>query len=339
MKNIKFIVPYYGTFPEYFKEWLYTASKLENQNVHFLLITDLEMPCAVPNNFEVQKMSFDEIRELFQKNFDFPIALNSPYKFCDFRPAFGEIFSKYLEDVDFWGHCDIDMIWGDIRRFITDEVLESNEKIQYMGHFVLYKNVSKVNSLYKESGALSSYREVFSREDFYSFDEHPGIMSIIIKHPIKVYIATNQADFSPAYRRLFVSRVKNYPYQIFCWCQGHVYRYYLDKNENVMRDEFMYAHFQKRKMKSLIDNQNDSFLITNTGFKFVNINEIDADYIKNRSDYVSAADDSKALSAYKKMKICDFLTCSMKKKIIWIKIKMYTRKVNKYFKKVIFQSN
>ena len=30
---------------------------------------------------------------------------------------------------DFWGHCDMDLIWGDIRNFITEDVLSKYDKI------------------------------------------------------------------------------------------------------------------------------------------------------------------------------------------------------------------
>ncbi|MGF0019634.1 DUF6625 family protein [Sporofaciens sp. SGI.106] len=337
MKAIKFIVPYYGTFPANFKEWVYTAGKLENQNIYFLFFSDLDFPCEIPRNFEVVRMSFNELKELFQRNFDFAISLDSPYKFCDFRPSFGEVFAEYLKDADFWGHCDVDMVWGDVKSFITEETLSMYDKVQYMGHFVLYRNDKQVNSLYKKSGALYPYKTVFSSKEFYSFDEHPGIMSIIIKNPIKTYISTNQADFSPAYKRLVVSRKENYDYQIFCWIDGHIYRYYVDLEGHLGRDEFMYAHFQKKKiyetrMPSVIDGLN--FIISTKGFKIID-REIDVEFVKEESDFISKASDELDIKKYRKGKIADFIKCSIKKKIIWIKIKLYTRKVNDYFKSMI----
>lgn len=333
MKKIKFIVPYYGTFPANFKEWVYTAGKLENQNIRFLFFSDLDFPCEIPTNFEVVRMPFIELKELFQRNFNFTISLDSPYKFCDFRPSFGEVFAEYLKDADFWGHCDVDMVWGDVKSFITDEILSTYDKIQYMGHFVLYRNDKEVNSLYKKSGALYPYKTVFSSGEFYSFDEHPGIMSIIIKNPIKTYISTNQADFSPAYRRLYVSRKDNYDYQVFCWIDGHIYRYYVDPKGCLGRDEFMYAHFQKKKinehrMPDVIDGS--SFLISTKGFKIID-SEINADFVKKEADFISQASDKLDVKNYRIRKISDFAKCSIRKKIIWIKIKLYTRRVNDYF--------
>ena len=43
------------------------------------------------------------------------VTLDRPYKLCDFKPAYGFIFGEYLKEYDYWGHCDIDIVWGDLR--------------------------------------------------------------------------------------------------------------------------------------------------------------------------------------------------------------------------------
>ena len=50
------------------------------------------------------------------------------------------MFSEYLTGYDFWGHCDIDLLWGNIRRFVTDEKLKKYKKLYTAGACVLYKN-------------------------------------------------------------------------------------------------------------------------------------------------------------------------------------------------------
>jgi hypothetical protein len=36
--------------------------------------------------------------------------------------AYGEIFANELHEYDFWGFSDIDLIWGNIRNFYTEEL-------------------------------------------------------------------------------------------------------------------------------------------------------------------------------------------------------------------------
>jgi len=92
----------------------------------------------------------------------------------DLKPAYGTIFEDYLESYDFWGHTDIDMIYGDIKKFITDNILRKYDVItsrdKYLaGFFTLYKNCKKTNRLYKK---CPSYKKIFLDSDnLYSFDE------------------------------------------------------------------------------------------------------------------------------------------------------------------------
>lgn len=58
----------------------------------FLVFTDDCTEYNYPDNVKVHYMSFEQMKELFQKHYDFPLSISAPYKFCDFRPAFGEIF-------------------------------------------------------------------------------------------------------------------------------------------------------------------------------------------------------------------------------------------------------
>lgn len=110
MKSIAFVVPWAGHLPPYFQLWL--ESCRWNSSIDFLLFTDDQTNYNYPNNVKVHYMSFEQMKELFQKQYDFPLSINVPYKFCDFKPAYGEIFSDYLKGYDYWGHCDVDLIWG-----------------------------------------------------------------------------------------------------------------------------------------------------------------------------------------------------------------------------------
>ena len=128
MKRIAFVVTYYGLFPNYFPVWL--NSCWQNTTVDFLAFTDNSSEgYIIPPNVRFIPISFDALRELFQSQFDFTICLDRPYKLCDYKPVYGEALHDWLNEYDFWGHCDIDLIWGDIRKLFTDEFLEQYDKI------------------------------------------------------------------------------------------------------------------------------------------------------------------------------------------------------------------
>ena len=167
MYSIAYVVPYFGKFPKGFQFWLMSCGC--NPSIDWLIFTDDRTDYDYPDNVKVTYWTFDQMRTRVQSIFDFPISLERPYKLCDYKPAYGEIFERELRGYDFWGDCDIDLVWGDIRKFYTDEVLENYEKVGFNGHSMLFRNTPQVCSRYRTcvEGALS-YRDVFSVDMIHS---------------------------------------------------------------------------------------------------------------------------------------------------------------------------
>ena len=122
MNRIVYIVPYFGRLRSDFKLWL--ASCKMNPTINWLIYTDdkendVLLNKDIPENVMVRYISFEEMRNKIQKYFDFEIELPAPYKLCDYRPAYGEIFHDEICEYDFWGHCDMDLIFGNIRDFFN----------------------------------------------------------------------------------------------------------------------------------------------------------------------------------------------------------------------------
>lgn len=92
---------------------------------------------------------------------------------CDYRPAYGELFRDYIKGYDFWGWSDMDLFYGDIRSFLTDDVLEYNDRVLTRGHLSFFKNNSTVNSYYRtlDNHACKNYRDVYQHEENFAFDE------------------------------------------------------------------------------------------------------------------------------------------------------------------------
>lgn len=118
-------------------------------------------------------ISLEDFKKLAEKRLGFEVNVDTPYKLCDFKPAYGLIFSEYIQGYDFWGQSDIDVIYGDIRNFITDEMLAAYEFINVRhdyvtGFFALYKNNKKMNTFFMRS---KDYKLVLSSPQHYSFCE------------------------------------------------------------------------------------------------------------------------------------------------------------------------
>ena len=171
-KSIVIIVYWFGKFPWYYYYFLHSCRY--NPTVDFIIISDNQSVTHLPKNVYFIKKSPEEIRQLASKNLEYNVTLEpQPYKFCDFRPAFGVVFQDYIKDYTFWGHGDLDIIFGNIRNFITDEILDKFDVISlrhdYLSSwFALYRNNIKINYLYKQS---RDYQRVFANSTYYNFDE------------------------------------------------------------------------------------------------------------------------------------------------------------------------
>lgn len=99
---IKVIIPYFGKFPPYFD--FFIESCRCNSEISFLIFTDQISLPNLPDNVIIQTCSFEDIKKLVQNKLALDIKrlkAFSPYKLCDYKPAYGKIFEDYLTDADF----------------------------------------------------------------------------------------------------------------------------------------------------------------------------------------------------------------------------------------------
>ena len=254
-----FIVPYFGKFPNYFQLVLNSCGK--NSDFNWLIITDIEDEYSYPDNVFILKKTFEEVKEIIQEKFDFKICLNTPHKLCDFKPVYGYIFQEYIKEYDFWGYCDIDIIFGKLSNFITDDILNNYEKLFVYGHMTLYKNIEENNKMFmKLLNGEEIYKKYLSKKFTYGFDElwENSINNIYLQYGKKIYIEKLCADILPreVNFRLALGHDKNYSDEfferkrksLFVYEDGTINRYYI-KNEKLKKVEYMYIHLQKRKME------------------------------------------------------------------------------------------
>lgn len=259
MRKCCFIVAYFGKLPNYFQLFLNTCAY--NKSFNWLLFTDDNTDYDYPGNVERIKMSFEELKKIVQSKVDFPIELNKAYKLCDFKPAYGYIFEEYISDYMFWGHCDIDMLMGDLKIFITDEILSKYDKIFTLGHMVLYKNSFDNNRLFMtRMDNRYWYKESFCNPEITIFDE-PYKNTTNINEIFKAMDSlVLEEDWSLNFKVLptkfvkttYVAEKKDFVDDsieaLYLWEKGKILRYTL-MNGLLNCDEFLYIHLQERNMK------------------------------------------------------------------------------------------
>ncbi|TGE25514.1 hypothetical protein E5K00_10070 [Hymenobacter aquaticus] len=170
--SICLVICYFGrSWPAYFPHFL--ASCAANPTVSFLVFTNLAAPPAPPNTRFVHLPDLAAFNALASRTLGFPVAVTDPYKLCDLKPAYGVIFAEYLASYAFWGYCDIDLLFGDIRRFLPAPVLDHHDVLsavaQYpAGFFLLFRNTPAISRLFMRS---PDYQRVFQSARHFCFDE------------------------------------------------------------------------------------------------------------------------------------------------------------------------
>lgn len=267
MGKIVMIVPYLGKWPFWIDAYLVSIAK--NPTINWLFITDCKIPIEYPENASFVKTTQEEFNRKIDTFFKTTISL-APRKICDLRPAFGDLFSEYLRDCDFWGYCDIDIVWGDIRAFITQYDLKkydiiSSRKNNTSGHFTIFKNKDEINSLYKSipefKDKLAMFKLQRMDEDVFTdflWNKLDSESSLKIKWDI---ILCNQENSRDSHQEYYLDK--------WLWKDGKM----LELKNGKPINEVMYLHFinWKRTMKySEVDYLNNpkQFYISYTGMHY-----------------------------------------------------------------------
>ncbi|MAM28746.1 MAG: hypothetical protein CMC13_06955 [Flavobacteriaceae bacterium] len=265
MKSIVLIVPYLGKWPLWFDAHLVSIAR--NPTINWLFITDCKIPDHYPENVRFIHTTSEALNFKINECLNIQVPL-SPRKLCDIRPAYGKVFQEYILDYDFWGFCDVDIIWGNIRKFLTKEMLLENDIISsrkntLSGHFTVLRNSLEVNSLYM---SIPNYLEMLSIEPLMRIDEEA--FTLHLKN------LETQSKFKIWWEAYLMNNVDGKAHQEYyldkwLWKEGKM----LELKDGPPIDEVMYLHFinWKRTMKYCEVNYKDNpkqFYISYSGIHY-----------------------------------------------------------------------
>lgn len=167
--KICFIITFYGKWPPWMPLFLKSCSY--NPQINWLLVTDLEWE-DLPENVCLHREVIGDLVVRIQSKIGISVVELKPYKLCDYKPAFGVLFDDLLEGYDFWGHCDLDVAFGNLAHFIDDETLAKTDIYspfnRSCGHFQLYRNCEKVNTLFLQ---INGIEKLLGYEGTFGLDE------------------------------------------------------------------------------------------------------------------------------------------------------------------------
>ncbi len=244
-----FIIPFFSNnVPDYFDLWAQSAGM--NNEIDFLIFSNLDFNVEKYKNIKVIKMDFKEVQQLIKEKLEsllnMKIKINAPYKLCDYRPAYGLVFNEYIQGYDFWGFCDIDVILGKISSFINDELFENYDKLFFHGHFSLIKNNEKMNMIFmKKYPKVMDYEFSFTTNYPCHFDEN-GTLAFISKYEEDIRVYFKWVFIDVDYESYQTKHYWHGSDSCYIWENGRL-TYYWDNAQK--SEEIMYVHLQKRAMR------------------------------------------------------------------------------------------
>ena len=172
LTSIAVLTCWYGKYPWYFPYYVHSCKF--NPTIDFYIMTDnLDEIPNKPDNLIIVYKTMEQIREIASDRLGFKVNICHAYKLNDLKPAYAYVFPEIFEGYDYWGQSDLDIIYGNIRGFLTEEMINSYEYISMRhdittGPFSIYKNCEKINTFFMRS---KDYRTVLSRHEALCFDE------------------------------------------------------------------------------------------------------------------------------------------------------------------------
>lgn len=246
--SIALLTCWYGDYPWYFPYFI--KSCIHNPTVDFIIVTaNTEEIPNKPSNVIIINKSLDEFKVQASKKLGFDLDFEMAYKLCDFKPASGLLFQDILEKYDFWGHGDIDMVYGNIRSFITSDILNKYDLINahknfITGTFCLYRNNDLMINLFMES---RDYQRVFSYPEYLGFDECDFLFDELEKPDVTIFDFPNHTSMTHVVRKaqaegritpLFESYFYRTMHNKIRWDSGHII--YSNKKECLFYDMIKY---------------------------------------------------------------------------------------------------
>ncbi len=282
MTKIRVILQYFGKLPTTFRFWL--SSCHYNRTIDWMIVTDADVS-IYPKSENVQfiPMDFATLRERIQSCFPFPISMERPYKLCDFKPFGGVIWKDYLVGYDFWGYCDCDLVFGDIRFFATESLLAGCDRYLGHGHFSLIRNDE---SFFREivektlSRRLYNYRHVLASPEAFAFDEydHYGITYTYQRlRPDRFVSGYDQGwtvfDDVDSTVDHFRDLNKDPDWRnrtlVYRFSEGKLERVFVESRE-IRFEETLYLHMMSRRMEDSATGVNQFFIVPDRFIPYVN---------------------------------------------------------------------
>ena len=251
MNRCVLILPYFGEFNNYFP--LFLKSCGSNKDYDY------------PDNVKIVPMSLKDFKDIAAEKLGFSPCIPRPYKLCDFKPAYGLIVEDYIQGYEYWGHCDCDLLFGNLSDILTPILDLNYDKIFAVGHLTIYKNTYENNRIFmREHNGVLLYRNVFTSERIWGFDESQCDLGGNNVHEIfkqsKTSMYEEDLSFNVYTGKDAITRVKYNPRTMDYETEDYTpSRLYWDGKDiirvacvhgKIIEQHYLYTHLQSRIMST-----------------------------------------------------------------------------------------
>jgi len=262
--RIMVLVLYFGKWPEWMDLFLETVRR--NSDIDFLFVTDCDASVIRGPNAQVREISFDDYVGWVNQRIGFEFAPADGLKLCDLRPVFGMIHQEDFVGHDFYGWCDTDLLFGEVRAFYTNDILARFDVLathgdRISGHFSLFRNNDRNRDMFRN---IYHWQEALRSEQFVGIDEH-GITNAYLMTAVdkanekfgwNIDNFVTRALARWRRRRMYLTEQYSTPFLPKPWLDGTLNSaqpdewYYRNGRITNSRDgerDFMYLHFMNFK--------------------------------------------------------------------------------------------
>lgn len=139
---------HFGRLPNYLPFFVKSISKIKCLDVYVMTNDDIE-----PHNTFCKKHGFDNIQfisydvsdleKTVSEKLDIAYKMPEIRKICDWKTAYNFLFSEIAQSYDYWGHCDLDIIMGDVDGYLNPLLgkydIISGDRTRLCGPFNIFK--------------------------------------------------------------------------------------------------------------------------------------------------------------------------------------------------------
>jgi hypothetical protein len=240
-------------FAQWFGPWpawieFFVESCKWNPEIDWLILTDQDPPENRAPNVRYRKLSFADQKALIAQAIGLDLSHVKPLKLCDLKPTLGHVFTADTEGYRNYGHCDIDLIFGDIRSFYTDALLAKYEVLsthgdRLSGHLAVLRNNAFNKTAFRR---IKGWRRKVMDPQTHGIDEY-RFGNVFVRPPAwrrlterRVPALFEERYTTPLTRMPWIDGSRNYPTRWY-WRNGKL------TAEGYENREFIYIHFMNWK--------------------------------------------------------------------------------------------